>query len=277
MRLKRVGVIGAGGIAELALTALTNGIREPLECVSILVPVEVVEQAETLLEKLGGRLSRERRVRTNILSFLADQPEVVAECASHAALRTFGLDIMRAGCDLLVISIGALADDELRKQLEHEASKGAGRIVLAPGAIGGIDALSAARLSGIHEVVYTGRKPPKAWFNTAAEKVIDLDSLDQAITFFEGTARSAAVDFPFNANVTATLALAGVGFDETKVRLVADPSIEINVHEFSVRANCGNVTVKIEGLPSKSNPKTSQIAGYSVARELLNRTGSIII
>src|ERR1700732_4150299 len=115
MLLKRVGVIGAGGIAELALSALAGGIKDPLDEVTVLVSADVFDQAESLLDKLGDRLSRVRRVRTDINAFLADQPDVVAECASHNAVRSFGLDIVSAGLDFIVISIGALADDKLRE------------------------------------------------------------------------------------------------------------------------------------------------------------------
>ena len=95
--------------------------------------------------------------------------------------------------------------------------------------------------------------------------------------FFEGSAREAAQTYPFNANVTATLALAGIGFEDTKVRLVADPGVTRNVHEFSVRSACGDFTMRLEGFPSPANPKTSLLAGYSVARELLNRADAIVI
>ena len=61
------------------------------------------------------------------------------------------------------------------------------------------------------------------------------------------------------------------------MRLVADPGIERNVHEFAVTSACSNFTVRLEGRPSAANPKTSLMAGYSVARELVNRTGTTVI
>jgi aspartate dehydrogenase len=126
-------------------------------------------------------------------------------------------------------------------------------------------------------VTYIGRKPPKAWAGTAAEKLVELSTLTKPAVFFEGNAREAARDYPFNANVAATLALAGIGFEQTKVRLVADPDVSRNVHEFVVRSACGDFSVKLEGRPSVANPKTSLMAGYSVARELLNRAGAVVI
>ena len=110
-----------------------------------------------------------------------------------------------------------------------------------------------------------------------AEKLLALDTLTAPAIFFEGSARQAASEYPFNANVAATLALAGLGLDATQVRLIADPGISRNVHEVAVRSGCGDFTVRLEGRPSPSNPKTSLMAGYSVARDLINRAGPMVI
>lgn len=277
MRLSRIGIIGSGGIADLALTALANSIPKPMQEVSLLVPTRAVGKAEALLARLGDKLAHLRRVRTDIQSFLADSPEIVAECASHTAVHDFAGAIVSSGIDLIVISVGALADECFREGLERDGESGGGRIILPSGAIGAIDALSSAKLSGLKEVVYTGRKPPNGWRKTAAEDLIDLDRLTHSTVFFEGNALEAASTFPLNANVAATLALAGIGFEETKVMLIADPSLQCNVHQLAVTAKCGTFNIKLEGLVSKTNPKTSQLAGYSVARELLNRTRVFVI
>lgn len=276
-KMTRLGVIGAGGIAELALISLVKALDAPLDHVAILVPERSTGRAEALLERCGPALTRSAAIHSDIAALLADRPDTVAECAGHVAVREHGAAILEAGCDFIVISIGALADDGLRTELEAAAESGASRLVLPAGAVGGIDALAAAKLSGLEEVIYTGRKPPKAWKGTPAEKLLDLDTLMNAATFFEGSARDAAQTYPFNANVAATLAIAGIGLDGTKVRLVADPGVSRNVHEFSVRSGCGDFSVRLEGRPSASNPKTSQLAGYSMARELINRVGAVAI
>lgn len=273
----RLGIIGCGGIAELVLTTLTREIAAPFAQLSLLVREQSRARALALLQTCKDGIAVSSAVHTEISAFLADQPDVVAECASHGAVRDFGPAVLESGRDLIVISIGALSNDVLRRRLTQAAEAGGARLILPPGAIGGIDALAAARLSGLESVVYTGRKPPLAWRGTPAERLVALDALKDATVFFEGSARKAAEDYPFNANVAAALALAGIGLDATKVRLVADPAIKRNVHEFAVSAGCGDFSVRLEGRPSPANPKTSLMAGYSVARELLNRTGSVAI
>jgi aspartate dehydrogenase len=277
MTLRRLGVIGAGGIADVVLSTLAQSLTRPLEHISLLVRDMSGERAHRLLDRLDESLASSRTVHTELATFLADRPDVVAECASHAAVHAYGAPILRSGSDLVVISVGSLADEDLRQQLERAAEDGGSRIILPSGAIGGIDALVAARLSGLQSVVYTGRKPPNAWRGTPAEQLLDLNHLERPAIFFTGSARKAAEDYPFNANVTAALALGGIGFDRTEVRLIADPDIERNTHEFAVRSTCGGFTVKIEGQPSPGNPKTSLMAGYSVARELLSRVSNIVI
>ena len=151
------------------------------------------------------------------------------------------------------------------------------QLFLPSGAVGGVDILAAARLSGIEDVVYTSRKPPRAWCGTPAERLLDLDALMGEAMFFEGTARAAARDYPQNANVAATVALAGAGFERTKVRLIADPHVQRNVHEVSVRSSCADFHVRIEGKPSPTNPKTSLPTAFSIARLVLNRVATQVI
>jgi aspartate dehydrogenase len=277
MSLRRLGIIGCGGIAELVLSTLAENLPAPLTQVSILASERSIDKAQALLDRLGDRLAEARTVHNGIADLLAERPDTVAECASHRAVRDHGAAILAAGCDFVVISIGALAHDSLRTQLIDAAKRGGARLVLPPGAVGGVDALAAAKLSGLESVVYSGRKPPKAWKGSPAEKLLALDTLTAPTIFFEGSARQAASEYPFNANVAATLALAGLGLDATQVRLIADPGVTRNVHEVAVRSGCGDFTVRLEGRPSPANPKTSLMAGYSVARDLINRAGPMVI
>src|SRR5699024_1808342 len=78
-----------------------------------------------------------------------------------------------------------------------------------------------------------------AWQGTPAETALDLHSLQEVTVFFEGTAREAAQQYPQNANVAATIALAGMGFDKTQVQLIADPQAQHNQHHIGAPAGFG--------------------------------------
>jgi aspartate dehydrogenase len=178
---------------------------------------------------------------------------------------------------LLVISVGALAEPKLLQALKTAAHDGGSRILLPAGAIGGIDAIAAMRLSGLIMVRYRSRKPPAAWRGSPAEKVADLDSLTSRTVLYRGTAGEAALLYPQNANVAAAVALAGLGFDATEVELVADPEAPGNVHEIEAEGTAGRFAIQLQGKPSRTNPKTSALAALSVARALINLDATIVI
>jgi aspartate dehydrogenase len=208
---------------------------------------------------------------------MARHPTLVAEVAGQAAVAEHGDHVLRSGIDLLVISVGALADPALLGRLKSAAHDGNSRILLPAGAIGGIDAIAAMRVSGLTSVRYRSRKPPAAWRGSPAERVVDLDALTQRTVLYKGTAGEAALLYPQNANVAAAVALAGLGFDATEVELVADPDAPGNVHEIEAEGAAGRFAIQLQGKPSRSNPKTSALAAMSVARALLNERATIVI
>ncbi|HVX74603.1 MAG TPA: aspartate dehydrogenase [Bradyrhizobium sp.] len=212
----------------------------------------------------------------SIDALLATRPDLVVECAGHQALRDSGEVVIRHGTDLLVVSVGALADAALEQSLRNAAANGGGRLLIPGGALGGIDALSAAREAGLDSVEYSGRKAPAAWKGTPAEKMIELASVTQATAFLECDARTAALQFPQNANVVAALALAGLGFEKTKVRLIVDPAANGNNHSFVARGAFGEISTSIRSTTLPSNPKTSVLAPFSLIQTIKKRAGLIL-
>lgn len=199
----------------------------------------------------------------SIEELMETRPDIVVECAGHTALRELGPLILRNKCALIIASVGALADPDLHASLNTAAAEG-GHLVLPGGAAGGLEPLRVARECGLTSVAYRGRKNPRAWMGTYAQELVDLKTIKSCVTFFEGNAREAALRFPQNANIVAALALSGVGFEKTTVKLMADPNVHQNVHRYRAEGDFGYIESEIASVTLPANPKTSHLAASSL-------------
>jgi aspartate dehydrogenase len=194
-------------------------------------------------------------------------PEMVVECAGQEAVRTLVPLMLSDGVPVLIASVGALADPLIHMAL-RSAAQGQARMLLPPGAIGGLDYLDAVAGEADLQVDYMSTKPVTAWRDELRRQGIDPDVLDRPYVLFAGSATQAARLYPQNLNVAATLALHGAGMDATRVTVVADPSIDVNTHEVRIRSAAGVATFRFENKPSIDNPKTSALAALSLASEV---------
>lgn len=206
---------------------------------------------------------------TDVADLIAARPQLVVECATHQAVEDTVPALLSAGIDVAIVSVGALARPGLPERIEAAARQGGARATVVSGAIGGLDVLRAARHAGLDQVTYIGRKPPAAWKGTPAEAIVDLDRLPEARCFYEGTAFEAARDYPKNTNVTAAVALAGVGFAKTRVRLIADPNAQGNMHELQASGPFGSFHITLHNTALPENPKTSWLAALSVEQAVI--------
>lgn len=257
----KIGLIGRGAIAQYVSAALEE---RGHEIVAVLLRPDRVTPGKPL--EIGS------------VDDLPPDVEMMIDCAGHAALAAYGPPILTRGTDMITVSLGALADLQISDALTHAAVQGQAKLHLASGAIGALDCLNAARIGTLVSVTYTGRKPPEGWQGSAAEDTLDLTALtDQAETHFEGTARAAALAYPKNANVAAAVALAGLGFDDTQVRLIADPTIQHNIHEVTAKGDFGQFHFQISGNAMPDNPRTSALAAMSVVAKLDQITDRITL
>ncbi len=256
MRARRIALIGYGAIGGRVASILAERAPE--------------NHIVAVLLRAGSPRVVGHPVVHDIAGLRAAQPELVLECAGQAALASVGPAVLAAGIDLVVASVGALADPEMESLLRGAAEETHARLVLASGAVGGLDALSAMRLAGPIRVLYRSRKPPAAWAGSIAESLVDLENLQSPTVFARTTARRAALDYPKNANVAATIALSGAGLDATECELVADPSVSANIHEIEAHGPTGEMFVRMEGVPDPDNPRTSMLTAYSMVRAAIS-------
>jgi aspartate dehydrogenase len=260
----KITLIGCGAIGQSILARLPQS-----------APQVSVQSAIVLAQEQAAL-----RAQFPTVSFLTQVPSTatfILECAGHAALTAHVIPALTRGVECAVLSIGALSSPGLPEALAGAAQRGNTRVHLLSGAIGGIDALAAAKLAGLDEVIYLGRKPPLGWKGTPADTAFALDAMTAPTTIFEGSARDAARLYPKNANVAATLSLAGLGLDDTRVKLIADPTITDNVHTYTARGAFGEMTVTMQGKPLPDNPKTSTLTVLSALRFLRNRSEAVAI
>lgn len=259
----RVAIIGGGTIARLFLEHIRRG---------DLGDARVVAIAGRSGASRGEPLAREFGVRfvTEVAALVSERPDVVVEAASHEAVREHVEALLERGIAVVVLSAGALADDALRERLERAARASGALLYVPSGGIGGLDALKAARIAGVEEVTIAVTKPPAAWKGIPYVDglKVDLDALETPRTLYEGPARQGVPLFPANVNIAAVLSMAGIGFDRTRLKVVADPRIVHNTHYIDVRGKTGNISIKLENVPAPDNPKTAWLACYSALAAL---------
>ena len=247
-----VTLIGFGAIGQALVTRLTGS--ERVHVSHVVVRTARVAYTQAALDEMAQGNQQNSRARA--VDQVPAGASLALECAGHEALTHHVIPALEAGCECAVLSVGALSEPGLPEQLEDAAKRGRTQVHLLSGAIGGIDALSAARLAGLTEVTYTGRKPPSAWALQGSDQKQLERPVNQALeaVILDASAREAARQYPKNANVAATVALAGLGLDKTRVRLIADPAVTDNVHEIHARGAFGEMKIEMRGKPLADNP-----------------------
>jgi aspartate dehydrogenase len=91
-----------------------------------------------------------------------------------------------------------------------------------------------------------------------------------------GVIGAGAIEYSKNANVAAAVALAGIGFDETRVELIADAEISDNVHEIRATGEFGRFHFEIRGHSLPDNLRSSALAAMSIISSLEQQTQRVV-
>ena len=259
----RIALLGAGTIAGLVLRHVSSGALAGIEICGVL--------GRPGSERTGQLASRySLSAFASLEELLAVRPQAVLEAASHEAVRQHLSSLLDAGISTVVLSAGALVDDGLRGRAEAAARRSGARLYVPSGGIGGLDALKAACEAGVTSVEIQVAKPPAAWkgIDYVERLPVNLDRLTGPAVLFEGAARDGVPHFPQNVNIAAVLSMAGIGFDRTRLRVVADPALRRNTHTIQVNGASGRFSVVLENVPDPENPKTALLACYSALAAL---------
>jgi len=221
------------------------------------------------------KLAKESKLPAEFGPFhdLVNAANLVVECASPQAAREIALPVLQRGKSLMLLSAGVLVDPEFAKEVYETARQNNCTVYIPSGSIGCIDAVKAASVGEIRSITLTTIKPPSGFAD--APYVVDhkVDLSTKGI-IFKGTAKEAIFGFPENVNVSATLSLAGAGFERTIVRIIVDPTVTTNVHELEVEGDVGRFYARFENVPTE-NQKTSKLAAYSAIAMIIQILGSV--
>ena len=257
MELK-IGIAGLGAIGK----AVARHLRNDLPGMTLAaVTTRSAEKARIALEEIGSP------VPIVPPEELADICDIIVECAPTEAFMSIVEPAMKKGRIVVTVSAAALCEN---LDIVDVARRNGGRIVLGTGALLGLDAVRAAARGEIYSVQMITRKPPKSLKGAPylIERGIDMDAVTEPVMLFDGFVREGARGFPANLNVAASLAMAGIGLDRTKLQIWADPTLERNTHTIKVDADSARFELKIENIPTLEKPGTGRITALSVVAAL---------
>lgn len=251
----KVGIVGCGAIANI----ITNfAIEDKLGVELKFFFDKDIERAENLATLIDGTAVFD-------IEDMLDKVDLIIEAAAPDAVEKVVPPILQRGIDVIIMSVGALMDFELKNRLEKLAVDNNAKIYIPSGAIVGLDGMKAASIGKIKKVTLVTRKPPKSLgISTDVKKVL-----------FEGTASEAVKKFPLNINVAAALSIASNR--DIDVKIVVDPLVDRNLHEVHVVGDFGEFRTSTKNMRCSMNPKTSVMAAYSAVKLLKSFNENLII
>lgn len=260
-KLLKVGIVGCGAIGSYLAKAVSSDFTDKTELAALY---------DTKIEKvykLTSALNNPKLVALN-LEDLINRVNLVIEATKCDCAFDIAKRAISASRDIMIMSVGGII--EHYKELRVLSEEKNARIFIPSGAICGIDGLKAATFSKINRVTLITKKPPQAFLGVPyiLKKKVRLDNIKEETVIFEGDALSAIRAFPQNVNVAATLSMAGIGAENTVVRIIASPNIARNIHEIEIESEAGKIVTRTENVIHPDNPKTSYLAVLSAVATL---------
>jgi aspartate dehydrogenase len=256
----KVGLIGAGFIGS-TLAKVMDEMKE-------IKVVYLIDNSPAQARALADSLKKVKAVED--FDEILPKVDLIIEAASQEAVKQYAIKVLKEGKDIMVLSVGAFGNENFWKRVQNTAKKYRGRVYIPSGAAVGIDGIEGASIAQLQSVEIETTKSPKSLQGAPfiSKKKIDLTKITKPRAIFEGSAREAVKHFPKNINIAACVSLAGLGFDKTRVKLIADPNATRNVHKINVKGRFGEFSCTVENMPSLTNPRTSYLAALSAIATL---------
>lgn len=259
----KVGIAGTGAIGSAVARALINGIDGlSLTAISDINPNPEFDTPNVDFDRLIA------------------QSDIIVECLPPSAVPDLAIKAIKAQKTLILISSCALLIYPEILDTHRDIPKGQrGRIIVPSGALSGLDGVKALKKLGIKNSKIASTKKPRGFTGApyVEEMGIDLGTISKPTRIFEGNATEAAKGFPANVNVAATLSLAGIGAENTRVEIWAAPDIPGNTHEITVIGEYSRIEAKITNTPDPNNPKSSMLAAQSIISCLEDMNNALVV
>jgi len=260
-----IGLLGFGAISQKVYQYFSN-INTDIKFKKILV-----RDAKKYVD-LNNKL-----ITDNPSLFLEENFDYVLEGAGHNALFSYGPEILKNQSNLLITSTGALTDDVFFQNLISLSKKHNSKIIIPSAGIGALDILTASSYGKLDEVNITVRKNTEAWFGTIAEDKFDLKTYDDNLVLFSGTVREGAKLYPQNVNISATVALSGLGLDKTNLKIISDSSIKTHIISVNAKGDFGEFNFEENVIPYEENQKTGKIVSLAIIKSIQNLSSNFVI
>jgi len=263
--MKKIAVIGCGTLGSIFVKNLEKAVPGAYKITGVMA--RTLSHAQALAEQVGCG------AYTDLEKLLADQPDYVVEIAGGPAAKEYGKRILEHGCDFVIVSVGALADDVFRTELE-ETAKAHGRKIYVPnGAVGGFDLMRTMEAAGILSASIESRKAPGG-LNGAPYLEGRLLSETEEETVFSGRYREAIKGFPKNVNVAVATALAS-GCPDTQVTVKSVPGQKETRHTLRAESAYARMELNIALKPDPENPRSTVSTAWSVIALFRNLASTI--
>lgn len=263
---KTVGLVGCGGLGGIIAQGIVERLGEHYRLIG------VCGSGPTSADELAARCSCP--AMDSVEALIAARPDLLIEAAGVAPFKRFALDALRAGCDLMVLSVGAFADEAFYRSLRETAQAQGRKVHVPSGAIGGFDLMRSALWQGELRAGIENLKPPAGLEGAPHLEGKSLPR-DREVPVFEGSAREAIAAFPKNVNVAVALASATAGVDNTRVEVRSLPELTLNTHIITLEGAFGRARLEIASTPSET-ASSSALAAYSVLARLENLASAIV-